>query len=75
MFGAPVKLNVPQVHDLKRDPKELHPFSGGMGETGAENLTWVFPPVIKRVIAFSQTLKKEPPVPFPAPEPYTPPRK
>ncbi len=72
MFDAPVKLNVPQVHDLRRDPKELHGFSGGMGETGVENLTWVFPPVIKRVLAFSKTLIEEPPVPFPAPEPYSP---
>jgi len=74
MFDAPVRLNVPEVYNLKRDPKELFGFSGGMGETGTEHLTWVLPVVIKKVLAFNQTLKQEPPVPFPAPEPYTPPK-
>ena len=72
MFDAPVRLNVPEVYDLRRDPKELHGFSGGMGETGAEHLTWIFPAVMKSVLAFNKTLKEEPPVPFPAPEPYKP---
>jgi arylsulfatase len=72
MFDAPVTLNVPEVYNLKRDPKELFGYSGGMGETGTENLTWVLPVVIKRILAFNQTLQAEAPVPFPAPEPYTP---
>jgi hypothetical protein len=65
-------LNVPEVYDLNRDPKELHGISSCMGTTGTEHLSWVVPAVIKRVIAFKMTLKEEPPVPFPAPEPYKP---
>jgi arylsulfatase len=72
MFDASVRLNLPEVYNLKRDPKELFGFSGGMGEMGVEHLTWVLPVVIKKVLAFNQSMKKEPPVPFPAPEPYTP---
>ena len=76
MFGSPTRLNVPRVHDLLKDPKELYGTYGGHGEgaTGAEQLTWVLPAVMHQVLLFQQSLRDEPPVPFPAPEPYTPPR-
>lgn len=72
MFDKPVKHNFPRVHNLLRDPKELHGIHGGMEETGAQNLTWVLPAVTKEVLKFQQSLKENPPVPFPAPEPYSP---
>ncbi|MDG5499633.1 arylsulfatase [Marinobacter sp. BGYM27] len=72
MFDTPVAHNFPRVHNLIRDPKELFGITGGANNTGAQNLTWVFPAVTERVLEFQQSLKDEPPVPFPAPEPYTP---
>jgi arylsulfatase A-like enzyme len=74
MFGAPVKLNFPQIHDLLKDPKELRGLYGGSGGygTGTEQLTWVLPAVTKEILKFKASLKKESPVPFPAPEPYNP---
>ena len=74
MFSAPVQLNFPQIHDLLKDPKELRGIYGGHsgGSTGTENLTWVLPAVTFEVLKFQESLRKEPPVPFPAPEPYTP---
>jgi arylsulfatase len=74
MFGSPTKLNVPRIHDLLKDPKELYGFYGGHGEagTGTEQLSWVLPAVIHQVLQFQQTLQDEPPIPFPAPEPYEP---
>ena len=73
MFGAPVKLNVPRVHDLLKDPKELYGLYGG--GTGTEQLVWVMPAVTREILKFQATLQQEPPVPFPAPEPYTPPER
>ena len=75
MFDAPVRLNFPRVHDLRRDPKELYGIYGGMGETGTENLTWVLPAVTQRVLAFGRTLAEEPPIPVGTPEPYVPPNR
>lgn len=74
MFGSPTKLNFPQIHDLIKDPKELRGLYGGNGasSTGTEQLTWVLPAVTYQVLAFQKSLREEPPVPFPAPEPYTP---
>ncbi len=72
MFDAPVRLNFPRVHDLRRDPKELYGLYGGMNATGTESLTWVLPAVTKRILAFQKTLAEEPPIPTGTPEPYTP---
>jgi arylsulfatase len=72
MFDPPVKHNVPQIHNLLRDPKELHGLSGGLEETGTENLTWVFPAVTDEILKFQASLKAEPPVPFPAPDGWVP---
>ncbi len=71
MFSSPTKLNFPQVHNLIRDPKELYPLYGGKN-TGTERLTWVLPAVTYEILKFKKTLRDEPPIPFPAPEPYVP---
>ncbi|MCB1698025.1 MAG: arylsulfatase [Halioglobus sp.] len=72
MFDTPVRHNFPRVHNLLRDPKELHGISGGGDETGAQNLTWVLPAVTAEVLRFQATLKKEPPITLGTPEPYKP---
>ena len=68
MFSSQTQMNFPQVHDLLQDPKDLRGLYSG--ETGAENLTWVLPAVFHQILKFQETLIKEPPVSFPAPEPY-----
>lgn len=73
MMDPVVRLNFPQVTDLRRDPKELYGIYGGMKETGSENLTWVLPAVTKLILAHKKTLVDEPPIQTGAPEPYTPP--
>lgn len=72
MFDTPVQHNVPRVHNLMRDPKELFGVDGGAATTGAQNLTWVYPAVTERVLKFQRSLIDEPPVPFPAPFGWTP---
>jgi arylsulfatase len=72
MFDAPVRHNLPRVHNLQRDPKELHGISGGNGETGTQNLTWVLPAVTAEVIKFQTSLQEEPPIKLGTPEPYAP---
>ncbi|MCA0946786.1 hypothetical protein LCM08_17850 [Salipiger pacificus] len=72
MFSTPVQHNFPRVHNLLRDPKEEYGIDGGSNDTGAQNLTWVFPAVTEQVLAFQESLVEEPPVPFPAPDGWTP---
>lgn len=72
MFDQPTRHNFPRIHNLLRDPKELFGVAGGMAETGAENLTWVFPAVSAEILDFQASLREEPPVPFPAPDGWTP---
>lgn len=76
MFDTVTRMNFPAVHDLIKDPKEQHPFYGGHGASGSgtEQLTWVLPAVTFEILKHKKTLQEEPPVPFPAPEPYTPPK-
>ena len=75
MFDSPTKYNFPRIHDLLKDPKELYGIYGGHGgsSTGTEQLSWVLPAITYQVLTFQKTLQEEPPIPFPAPEPYTPP--
>ena len=72
MFDTPVRHNLPRVHNLLRDPKELLGVSGGDKATGSQDLTWVLPAITERVVAFEKTLQDEPPIKLGTPEPYTP---
>ena len=43
MFGAPAKLNMPHLHNLIADPKELYPI-----DKVNVSASWVFPVVLKK---------------------------
>lgn len=64
MFGKPQRLNVPLVYNTLRDPKESFDV--------VPNSTWILPVVMKRVLAFQQTLAAEPPIALGTPDPYEP---
>jgi len=49
MFGAPAKLNMPALHNLIEDPKELYP-ADKVDVSGS----WIFPVVLKKVIEFEK---------------------
>jgi len=70
MFGAPQRLNMPHLHNLIQDPKELYPV-----HKVDVSASWVFPVMAKNVIAFKKTLAMEPPILLGTPDPYTPPKK
>lgn len=70
MFGAPAKLNMPMMHDLIKDPKELYPLD----KTNVAD-AWFMPLVVKRVVEFQMTLVEEPPIRLGTPDPYLPTKK
>ena len=70
MFGKPAKLNMPHLYNLIEDPKELYPV-----DKVDVSASWVFPVVLKKVVAFQQSLAEEPPIRLGTPDPYTPPKK
>ena len=65
MFGTPEPQNIPRIHNLISDPKELYPDR--TGET-----TWVLPAVSKRITSFAATLREETPITLGTPDPYAP---
>ena len=67
MFGTPARLNMPHLHNLIEDPKELYPV-----DRVDVSASWVFPVVLKRVVDFRKSLMKEPPIPLGTPDPYEP---
>ena len=67
MFGKPAKLNMPHLHNLIEDPKELYPV-----DKVDASASWVFPVILKRVVEFQKTLAKEPPIRLGTPDPYVP---
>jgi arylsulfatase A-like enzyme len=69
MFGKPARLNMPHLHNLIEDPKELYPV-----DKVDVSASWVFPVVLKKVIAFKKSLVEEPPIPLGTPDPYSPAR-
>ncbi len=69
-YEPPKRLNVPQVYDLIRDPKEEFDLI-----PQGFSASWVLPPVSKEIVRFQMTLVAEPPIPFGAPEPWTPSKK
>ncbi len=68
MFGSPQKLNMPHLHNLIEDPKELYPI-----DKVDVSASWVFPVILKRVVQFQGSLVAEPPIRLGTPDPYTPP--
>ncbi len=67
MFGKPARLNMPHLHNLITDPKELYP-----ADKVDPSASWVFPVVLKKVVEFKQSLAMEPPIPLGTPDPYEP---
>ncbi len=70
MFGTPAKLNMPHLHNLIQDPKELYPV-----DKVDVSASWVFPVILKKVVEFQKTLAVEPPIRLGTPDPYLPPKK
>ena len=70
MFGAPAKLNMPHLHNLIQDPKELYPV-----DKVDVSASWVFPVIAKKVVSFKKTLAVEPPIKLGTPDPYVPPKR
>ena len=70
MFGAPAKLNMPHLHNLIEDPKELYPI-----DKVDLSAAWVFPVVLKKVTEFQKTLLQEPPIQLGTPDPHVPMKK
>ena len=70
MFGKPGKLNMPHLFNLIRDPKELYPV-----DKVDVSASWVFPVVLKKVVAFQKSLLEEPPIRMGTPDPYVPSKK
>ncbi|UCC32135.1 MAG: arylsulfatase [Phycisphaerales bacterium] len=68
MFGKPAKLNMPHVHNLLEDPKELYPV-----DKVDVSASWVFPVIAKQVVEFRKSLVIEPPIRLGTPDPYEPP--
>jgi arylsulfatase len=66
MNSKPQRLNIPRVHHLISDPKEQYNM--------VDEVTWVLPVLFKKVVAFQQTLAKEPLIRLGTPDPYKPPR-
>jgi arylsulfatase A-like enzyme len=64
-WTPPAKLGEPKVFDLITDPKEEYPASGMRN-------TWVGEPAMRIVSEFEASLRKYPPIPPGAPDPYTP---
>lgn len=67
MFGAPAKLNMPHLHNLIEDPKELYSI-----DRVDVSASWVFPQILGRVVSFKKTLAEEKPIPLGTPDPYIP---
>lgn len=64
MDSQPRRLNVPRVYNLITDPKEEYNM--------ASEATWVLPVLFKKIVAFQETLQKEPPIQLGTPDPYMP---
>jgi arylsulfatase len=67
MFGAPQKLNMPHLHNLIEDPKELYPV-----DKVDVSASWVFPVMFKKIVQFQGSLVAEPPIMLGTPDPYVP---
>jgi arylsulfatase len=66
MFSTWAAYNMPHIHNLEWDPRELH-------EVGLAH-AWVLHPMAAAVAAFMKTLVAEPPIMPGTPDPYAPPK-
>jgi arylsulfatase len=64
MNSEPRPLNVPRVYNLITDQKEEYNL--------AAEATWLLPVMFKKIVAFQETLQKEPPIRLGTPDPYKP---
>lgn len=55
---------MPRVYNLITDQKEEYNL--------ASEATWVLPVLFKKIVAFQETLEKEPPIALGTPDPYEP---
>ncbi|MBV1929720.1 MAG: arylsulfatase [Gammaproteobacteria bacterium] len=67
MFAAPKKLNMPKMHNLIKDPKELYPLD----KTNVAD-AWFMPVVLEKLVAHKKTFIKEQPIQLGTPDPYEP---
>ena len=67
MFEVPQRLNMPRMHNLIKDPKELYPLDK-VDVVDA----WIMPVVLEKLVAHKKTLAIEPPIKLGTPDPYTP---
>jgi arylsulfatase len=70
MFEAPQRLNMPRMHNLIKDPKELYPL-----DKVSIADAWFMPVVLEKVVAFKKSLAIEPPIKLGTPDPYLPPKR
>jgi len=70
MYGSPQRLNVPYLYNLIEDPKERY-----AAQHIDPAMLWVFPVILKKVVAFQASLAKEPPIQLGTPDPYEPGKK
>ncbi len=64
---TPAKLNMPHLHNLIEDPKELYSI-----DRVDVSASWVFPVVFKKIVEFQKSLAVEPPIKLGTPDPYVP---
>ena len=67
MNSEPMKLNVPRIYNLIKDPKEEYNM--------AAEATWVLPVIFPKIVEFQKSLVEEPPIQLGTPDPYEPPGK
>ena len=66
-LDPPLRLNLPAVYNLITDPKELY-------DTVPRGFaaSWAMPAVFGKIIAFQETLVREPPIPLGTPDLWEP---
>ena len=69
-YDPPVKLAIPRLIDLYANPQER--IEETIGETSLEGRGWIGHAMFAELAKFMATLKKDPPVPMGASDPYKP---
>lgn len=71
MRSEVIRPGLPRLYNLLTDPKEQYDLIQMGGETGEDQM-WLLPVFSKLLLQHQQTLRAERPVPFGAPDDYTP---